>query len=425
MRHVTTILITLLYIANICAEQSLLVGGDISVLQSYNDNNVDYYQQDGSHIDNVLAYMGGDNVGWNAMRVRLFVYPKQTNGDGDPDAQVCQDIEYAVKLCKRIKQQGFKLLLDIHYSDTWADPSNQWIPEEWASLTEEQLQTKVYTYTKESLESLVQEGATPDFIQVGNEISYGMLWSVTVDRTDRTNRCFNDSPQEYWDRFINFLNNGARACREVCPNAKIIIHTERSGDPVALTEIYQRLSSVDYDIIGLSYYPFWHNSLEVLSESLETLATDYPNKPVHIVETAYYYQYPSDIEYDFSDIWPYTPEGQAKYIDDLNAELKKHSNVEALYWWFPEENGNGPDCKVLTDWINRGLWDNSTHMALPGLYNLKGFLNRAPTAITESTDTNIDGENRFFDLSGRELYQPDKNRVTIEQQGTNIQKVIY
>ena len=352
----------------------MYLGGDISVLQSYLDKGVPYYDENGGRISDVLKYLKSDAVGWNAQRVRLFVNPVRKAPDGNPDAQVCQDLDYVVRLCKRIKAEGFALLLDFHYSDTWADPSNQWIPAAWASLSEEQLQVKVYEYTKECLQRLKAEGAAPDFIQPGNEISYGMLWSAKVDRSSRVNRCYSDSPQENWTRFIRLLQQASRACREVCPDAEIVIHTERAGHPNVLKDIYTRLSDVDFDQIGLSYYPFWHNSLQVLSQSLNTLATSFPDKKVQIVETAYYYQWPSGIEYDYSDRWPYTPAGQAAFAKDLIAELKKHPNVNALYWWFPEENGNGPDSSVLTGWINRGLWDNESHRALPGLYVLKDFL---------------------------------------------------
>ena len=353
------------------------VGGDISVLQSYEEKGVAYYDDKGTKIADVLKYMKSDAVGWNAQRVRLFVNPVRKDADGHTDAQVCQDLDYVVRLCKRIKAEGFALLLDFHYSDTWADPSNQWIPKEWASLNDSQLKAKVYEYTKACLQRLVKEGATPDFIQTGNEISYGMLWSVNVNRSDKTNRCFSDSPAANWYRFIRLLEQAAKACREVCPQAKIVIHTERSGDPAAVKDIYSRLVSVDYDIIGLSYYPFWHNSLQVLSQSLSALKTAFPSKMVQIVETAYYYQWqPEVIPYNFSSRWPISPAGQAAFAKDLIAELKKHDNVNALYWWFPEENGNGPDSSVLTGWVNRGLWDDTSHKALPGLYVLKEFLDR-------------------------------------------------
>ncbi|MBO4605097.1 MAG: glycosyl hydrolase 53 family protein [Bacteroidales bacterium] len=356
----------------------MLVGGDISMLQSYEDNKVSFLDANGAKIDDVLKYMKSEEVGWNAQRVRLFVDPKKKNPDGAVDPQVCQDLDYVVRLCKRIKAEGFALLLDFHYSDTWADPANQWIPASWASLSEDQLKTKIYEYTKECLQALVAAGATPDFIQPGNEISYGMLWSATVNRSSKENRCFTNSSDANWNRFIGLLNQAIKACREVCPKAKIVIHSERSGKADVLKDFCNRLSGVDYDIIGLSYYPFWHNGLGILSNTLNMLAKSFPSKKVQIVETAYYYQWqPSvggGIDYDFSSTWAISPAGQAAYAKDLIAELRKHPNVNALYWWFPEENGNGPGNAVLTGWVNRGLWDDNTHKALPGLYVLKDFL---------------------------------------------------
>ena len=356
------------------------VGGDISVLQSYEDKGVTYYDDKGGKITDVLKYMKSDAVGWNAQRVRLFVNPVRKDPDGNTDAQVCQDLDYVVRLCKRIKAEGFALLLDFHYSDTWADPSNQWIPKEWASLSDDQLKSKVYSYTKECLQRLVKEGATPDFIQPGNEISYGMLWSATVNRNSQTNRCFTNSPEANWTRFAALLDQATKACREVCPKAKIILHSERSEQSSVLKDFLTRLSGVDYDIIGLSYYPFWHNSLQTLVQTLNLLESSFSNKPIQVVETAYYYQWQPQvgkgITYDFSSTWPVSPAGQAAYAKALVAELKKHANVTGLYWWFPEENGNGPDSAVLTNWVNRGLWDDTSHKALPGLYVLKDFLSR-------------------------------------------------
>jgi arabinogalactan endo-1,4-beta-galactosidase len=356
------------------------VGGDISVLQSYEDQGVAYYDDKGVKIDDVLKYMKSEAVGWNAQRVRLFVNPVRKDPDGGTDAQVCQDLDYVVRLCKRIKNEGFALLLDFHYSDTWADPSNQWIPKEWASLSEEQLRKKVYEYTKDCLEVLKMNGASPDFIQPGNEISYGMLWSATVDRNSQTNRCYASSPEANWTRFKALLAEATKACREVCPLAKIVLHSERSGQGGVLKDYLTRLSGVDYDIIGLSYYPFWHNDLQTLAQTLNTLETNFPDKKVQVVETAYYYQWQPQvgkgITYDFSSTWPVSPEGQAAFARALITELKKHKNVNALFWWFPEENGNGPNSSVLTNWVNRGLWDDNTHKALPGLYVLKDFRTR-------------------------------------------------
>ena len=367
--------------------QEMYVGGDISLLQSYEDHGVDYYDLQNRRISDVVKYLGGVEVGWNAARVRLFVNPKGGDNDGNADVQVCQDLDYVVRFCKRLKAEGFAVLLDIQYTDSWADPSNQWIPAAWADLNETQLLARVYDYTKECLQRLVDEGAAPDFIQTGNEISYGMLWSA--DHTSSANRCLSNSPEANWTRFVNLLNQASRACREVCPQAKVMIHCERSGQPSILKLFYNKLAAVDYDVIGLSYYPFWHNSLDVLSQSLNMLATDFPDKKVQIVETGYYYQHQpgadAGTKYDFSSTWPITPAGQAAFIRDLVAELKKHANVNGLYYWFPEENGTGPEDGVLSYWLNRGLWDNTSHRAMAALTELKAFVGSGGDVIGDRT----------------------------------------
>ena len=350
------------------------VGGDISQLQRYEDYNVSYLDPQGQKIDDVLKYMKGSEVGWNAQRVRLFVSPQGKGAQGETDAQVCQDLDYVVRLAKRIKDEGFALMLDFHYSDTWADPSHQWTPAAWASMGDEELQQQLYDYTKDCLERLVAAGATPDFIQTGNEISYGMLWGK--QGTANPKRCYQDSPAANWTRFVKLLEQATKACREVCPQAQIVIHTERSGDVSMLTFILDKLATIDYDVIGLSYYPFWHGSLAKLSQTLNQLEQRYTDKKVQIVETAYYYQWqPKESKEftDFSKTWAVSPDGQAAYAHDLIEELKSHPNVNGLYWWFPEENGNGPSSKVLTSWVNRGLWNNDTHRAHPGLFVLKEF----------------------------------------------------
>ena len=383
-----TLLLTLCCILSFAASAQKYVGGDISVLQSYEDNNVSYYDNAGNKIDDVMKYLKSESVGWNALRVRLFVNPNQTAPnektgkiDGTTDAQVCQDINYVVRLGKRIKQEGFTFMLDFHYSDTWADPSNQWTPKAWLSLNDTQLEQKIYNYTTECLQALNEANATPDFIQIGNEVSYGMLWGE-YNPNSNTNRCYSSTIDANWTRFINLLKKASKACRDKCPEAKIIIHTERAGKPSATQSIYEKLSSVDYDIIGLSYYPFWHNGLSTLATTLNTLASNFPNKKVQIVETAYYYQNQPTVEYDFSSIWPISESGQAAFAKDLIKELSYHPNVDGLYWWFPEENGNGPDNKVLTGWVNRGLWNNTSHKAHSGLYELKAFVG----AVVEYTD---------------------------------------
>jgi len=371
--------------------QEFYVGGDISLLQRYDDYSVAYYDENGARIDDVLKYMKSDAVGWNAQRVRLFVNPTPSLDNNDP--AICQDLDYVIRLGQRIKAEGFAFMLDFHYSDSWADPSKQWTPVAWQGMSDAELQTKIYVYTKACLQALVDAGASPDFIQTGNEISYGMLWGA---KGTSDNRCYTSS-DNHWGRFVGLLQQAGKACREVCPQAKIVIHTERAGKPQASVDIYKRLAAVDYDIIGLSYYPFWHNGLSTLSATLKKLETNFPDKQVQIVETAYYYQWQPNVDYDFSYIWPVSPAGQVDFTKALIAELKQHDNVNGLYWWFPEENGNGPGNVILSGWVNRGLWDDNTHRALPALYELKAFVDRPGTGIRRPR---VDDDQRWYNLQG-------------------------
>ena len=142
------------------------VGGDISLLSKYETNGAKYYDKDGVAITNMLTFL--KEQGLNCMRVRLFVDPSKGT-----DRAACQDLDYVKALGKSIKDAGFKFMLDFHYSDSWADPAKQWTPDAWKSLSDDALYTKIYEYTAACLDELNKKGATPDFIQIGNEISYG------------------------------------------------------------------------------------------------------------------------------------------------------------------------------------------------------------------------------------------------------------
>src|SRR5574344_568768 len=333
------------------------VGGDISMLPSYEAAKVNYMDMDGNTIASPLTYF--KQQGWNAMRVRLFVNPTKVNG-------VVQDLDYVTALSKRIKAAGYQLMLDFHYSDTWADPATQTIPSTWqTNLTAAALQDSLYDYTKRCLQHLVANGATPDFIQTGNEISYGMLWNVGKEYP---------SSSSNWDVFSGMLKRAGAACREVCPKAKIIIHIERSGESNTAVAFYNLIKQygVDYDIIGLSYYPFWHGNLSKLDTTLTNLETSFPDKRIMIVEFGYNYNwYPSDATFNYTSTYPATAAGQKAITDDIISLLLQHQHVNGLFWWFPEENGYGNS--VYGSWLNRGLFDNTTGKALPALYELKKF----------------------------------------------------
>ena len=392
--------------------QNRVLGADLSLLPAYEDAGTEYYPMNGAAaIPDVISYVK-DEAGMNAVRVRLFVGP-----DGS-DPSVCQNLEYVKKLGKRIKDAGMKFLLDFHYSDTWADPQSQIIPASWYDLEEIKdldnlndgtVWELVNNYTTACLKELVNYGAYPDYVQIGNEISYGMLWRKEYDKVYP--KLAQSDRDWQWKRLAQILDAGSRAVRAETPKAKIIIHTERIAESDATVNFYTYMDNlnVDYDIIGLSYYPFYHGDLVQLKKTLDDLQTAFPTREVHIVETAYFYSnYAADATYDLTGTWPATAAGQQAYVDDLVSELWKHPNVTGLYWWFAEENGNGSRTKnVLNTWLNRGLWNNSTHRALPALYKMKAFMTDPTTSIIQPKQTVKKNED-LFDLSGRKVKKGGK-----------------
>lgn len=377
------------------------VGGDISLLPSYEAARTAYKDKNGTKIDDLVSY-AANTLKWNACRVRIFVDPCILNPQDNNRQGEVQDMAYAAALGSRIKEAGMKLLIDFHYSDTWADPVKQYIPTAWLDLTEEELADTVYGWTKLAMEQLVAAGAEPDFVQIGNEVSYGMLvrgnQTRSEDRID-PGLVYDGTNSDSWARFANLLNHGIAATREVCPNAQIIIHMERTSNAIRCARYYTNLitANVDYDIIGLSYYPFWHGWITTeLTNTLTAIHNAVPDKPIQIVETAYYNNWwpTTGVNYNTSTQWPATPAGQAAYLEDLIDMLNSLSYVNGLYYWFPEENGNGYSSSlgynVIDNWINRGLFDPNNHKAYEGLYKLGAYRNDL-TTVTGVTTTIEDG----------------------------------
>lgn len=370
------------------------VGGDISMLPKYEEAGVVYKDKDGKVVTDVIAFFKQE--GMNAMRVRLFVDPSKDN-----DKAVCQDLEYVKKLGKRIKDAGLLLMIDFHYSDTWADPSKQWTPDAWKSLTDDQLNDKIYEYTKDCLNQMKDAGASPDMIQTGNEISYGMLWGTKAQADDgKKNRCFTNSSDANWNRFFNLLKNAGKACREVVPEAKIILHSERVPKTDVLTDYFDRMkkAEVDYDIIGLSYYPEHHGDLATLEKALKSLEDKNYGKDIMIVEVGYSYDWHIGDEFNYESTYPLTEEGQRQFTADLIVQLNKHDSVKGLFWWWPEDNGN----KQVTDgWWNAALYNHKTGKPYAALYELKNF-NDGSTGI-KTIPAIKEQEDVWYSIDGRKL----------------------
>jgi len=371
------------------------VGGDISMLPQYEKAGVAYKDAAGNTVTDVLAFFKQE--GQNAMRVRLFVDPSK-----DSDKAVCQDLDYVKELGKRIKAAGMKFMLDFHYSDTWADPAKQWTPDAWKDLSNEQLYTKIYEYTKDCLQQLKAAGATPDMIQTGNEISYGMLWGTeAAAKNNQNNRCYTSSPEANWTRFITLLKKAGEACREECPQAQIILHSERTPKANVLTDFFDRMkaAAVDYDIIGLSYYPDYHGSLATLETALNTLENKQYGKEIMIVETGYSYAWSIGNDFNYTATYPYTEEGQRQFTADLIAMLNKHQEVKGLFWWWPEDNGNK---NVTAHWWNAALYDHNTGKPFAAFYELKNFVGD-DTAVSTVEADQLPSPTRIFTLDGRQV----------------------
>jgi arabinogalactan endo-1,4-beta-galactosidase len=197
--------------------------------------------------------------------------------------------------------------------------------------------------------------------------------------TANLKKCYVDD-ETNWARFTNLLKAAGRACREECPKAKIILHTERVARINILLYFYNQMRSkqVDYDIIGLSYYPYYHGNLTTLTNALNNVSNSFQDKEIMIVETGYSYKYKVG-DQDFSSIWPLTYAGQKQFTTDLIAKLGQYARIKGLFWWFPEANEYGLGGSYWTQlhvndaWYNAGLWDHETGRATPALYELKKF----------------------------------------------------
>lgn len=346
------------------------LGGDISLLTDYQSKGAKYCDTDGNPVNDVLDYF--KSQGWNACRVRLFVDPANAS-DTDKKGGVKQSLDYVKTLGKQIKDAGFLFMLDFHYSDSWADPGKQTLPKAWSGQTATQLATTIYDYTVESLNALKEAGAHPDFIQIGNEITYGMLWP-----SGHIYPAGGGQDGGTWANFSSYLKNASSACRKACPDAKIIIHTEmsRSANP---GDFYNQVKNydIDYDIIGLSYYPAYHGNLSTLNSVLTTLETQHPTKTIMIVETGYSYKWAMPgTTFDYTATYPYSESGQALFVTDLVSTLKKHSKVKGLFWWWAEANECGiPYTNAVTSgWNNAALFDQQTGKAFKALSEMKAFV---------------------------------------------------
>lgn len=363
------------------------------MLPVYEQNNVKYKDKDGTVQTDVLQFFG--NYGWNAERVRLFVDPFS---GVTHDATGCyQNLAYVKELGKRIKDHGQKFMLDFHYSDTWTDPGKHFLPKSWEGLTIDQLKEKIYQYTYECLQELKEYGATPDFIQPGNEITTGMLWPTGG---------INGHGANSWPNFVGYLGEAIKACKDACPEAKIVIHAElhNAGMAVNFFNMFKTTyPNIQYDIMGLSYYPEYHGTVgELETNVIKKLEAINPDKDIMIVETGHAYKWHigdgKDTEYALSE------EGQRQFTADLITMLNKHAKVTGLFWWYPEDNGNNVKYKGETiGWWNAAVFNHSTGKAYAAFYELMNFRPEFVTGIENVEVQGAKNDGRIYNLQGQRV----------------------
>jgi arabinogalactan endo-1,4-beta-galactosidase len=283
------------------------------------------------------------NAGVNTIRLRIWNNPvKEHSG-----------LEEVKNFSNEIKNLGLKVWLTIHYSDTWADPGAQTKPSDWNGLTFVQLKDSLRIYTSKIVNEI-----KPDYIQIGNEINNGFLWpeGSFLNQT----------------HMLELLKEGIKAVKENSPQTKIIIHY--AGYDKA-DYFYRQLSNLDYDIIGLSYYPNWHGkSLDTLQMQLLSLSSKF-NKPILIAETAYPFTYgwndwTNNIIGDSSQILPQftaSIQGQKDYLSKIKYIISNTPNgIGFAYWGAEFISFKGSEAKNGSTWENQALWD-FTNKALPAI----------------------------------------------------------
>jgi arabinogalactan endo-1,4-beta-galactosidase len=286
--------------------------------------------------------------GINTIRVRLWYNPVATYSS----------LPEVIAFAQQVKNKNLAFCLDLHYSDTWADPGTQTKPAAWAGTNASQLKDSVYNYTKRVLQQLSLVNSLPDYIQLGNEINSGFLWN------DGKVNNLNDPN---WTNFADLLKQGVRAVREISASTKIIIHyaglsgTQGFFDKLVSTQ-------VDFDIAGISYYPWWHGfDMNVLQQTILAIRSS-AGKQVVVAETAYPFtlgwsdQTNNSVGLSSQLIPAYdaTPAGQAAYIShliDISRSISSNS-ISGVCYWAPDWVAyKGPASTSGSSWENLALFN--------------------------------------------------------------------
>lgn len=346
-------------------------GVDLSYVNQVLDHN-GVYKHNGSVQD---PYEIFHENGTTLVRLRLWHNPVWTKEVYDPAGpQLYNDLLDVEKAIGRSKEQGMKVLLDIHYSDRWADPGTQEIPAAWLNVTSiDVLEDSVYNYTFKTLQYLENKGLMPDMVQIGNETNCGMLYEfngVGVNGFPACNGC-----NGQWSNLRGVINSGIKAIRDVSASSttktKIVLHV---ADPVNVDWWFDNITVgvSDFDIIGFSYYALWHTGVEVpqISNRVAGFRTKY-NKDVMILETAYPWTIAADDSYTnlFGGQtplvgFPFTQQGQLDLMKTLVQEVIDGGGIGVVYWEPAWISSNMKDL-----WGTGSSWENCAFFDFDGNLN--------------------------------------------------------
>jgi arabinogalactan endo-1,4-beta-galactosidase len=362
-------------------------GMDLSSLLEVEQCGGRFYDQGnrGDAIDILKSY------GMNMVRLRLWNDPFAE--DGSPYGAGGSDIETTLTLAKRVKEKGIGWLLDFHYSDCWADPGKQTIPKAWQGMNVEELCQAVYDFTAETLQRCKKEDIMPQMIAVGNELSNGLLWP------------YGRVPE--YENIAKFVSAGIRAVRDEAEDVPVMIHLDNGGN----NELYRRWFDAyfanegeDFEYIGLSYYPFWHGTPDMLRNNMNDIALRYHKKLIVAeVSTGFtledyqeYEKLPDELRKGMATRpevaakvpYPMTPQGQADFMKDVLTiirEVPEGLGSGFFYWepaWLPvpgSEWATVQACAYMgekgpggNEWANQALFDYDGN-ALPALAVIRDF----------------------------------------------------
>lgn len=376
-KTVLTILLTYSTVIAQTDSTQFLKGADVSFIPQIEDLG-GLYKIDGAPEEPLKIFK---DHGFNCIRLKIWHTP----------TEAYNNLEKILVMARRIKDRDLKFLLDFHYSDTWADPGRQTKPAAWVGASFDALKDSVYQYTRKVIKALCDQQTLPDMVQIGNEITQGMLWNDGF-----VGGSF-DTPQQ-WSKLGELVKAGIRGVRESCnggDSVRTMIHLDRGADNAACRWYFDNLISqgVEFDIIGLSYYPWWHGTLEQVRANLNDLGNRY-GKELIIVETAYpwtlqWFDNNNNIVGSSSQLLPGYPasvDGQKGFLRNLINIVRNVPNQKGagVFYWAPEYIAVQP---IGSPWENLALFDFSGNVLSSMEVFLEDTLDLTPINVTLKLNT--------------------------------------